>query len=80
MEKTALPKLMLNKKVISKLENQQGRLHVVGWESEDGRCSAECTFIECASIPMCRTNIYQSCAPCVPPPVGTAKGCNTKGS
>ena len=71
MEKTALPKLKLNKRVISKLDNYHTKPRLVGMESEDGRCSAECTFIECASLPMCRTNIYQSCAPCVAPPPGT---------
>lgn len=83
METTTLPKLSLNKRVISKLDNYSNIPRIIGMESEDNRCSADCTFIECASVPMCRTNIYKSCAPCVPPPpLGTTKpdtGGGTKG-
>jgi hypothetical protein len=75
---TTKKKLSLNKKVISKLSNYGTNQKVGAVWTEGGCGTRDCTFPECGSVPMCRTDIIKSCAPCVPPPVdpaGNTKGC-----
>lgn len=64
-ELLTLRKLKLNKKTISTLNNYRT---VSNTSFVDTACRATqyCTDPECASAPNCRTDHYQSCAPCAP--------------
>lgn len=63
----SIPRLRLNKKTISMLNNYK---LTFGPTSIDTQCrpTEYCTLPECGSAEaQCRTDHYQSCAPCVPP-------------
>ena len=62
---TPVRKLNLNKKTISRLDNYFSSIHHA---SETRDCTIRCTYPECASEPVCRTDHLQSCAPCGPKP------------
>ena len=64
-----LPKLKLNKKVISRLQHYRPAGKIVDLKTLADCFTVFCTIPECASVAMnCRTDSLQSCAPCVPPP------------
>jgi hypothetical protein len=79
-ELLTLRKLKLNKKTISTLNNHRivSSTSIVFTEC---RPTEYCTDPECASVAggQCRTDHYQSCAPCYPtkgdPPPPYTKGC-----
>jgi hypothetical protein len=67
-------KLKLNKKTISALNNHKISNHFTN-DPDECKWTVTCTYPECASEPNCRTNVYQSCAPCVPPKGDVSKPC-----
>lgn len=76
-ELLTLRKLKLNKKTISTLNNYR-TVSNTSFVITECRATEYCTYPECASSPACRTDHYQSCAPCLPTkgdPPPYSKGC-----